>query len=136
MREKHTEGWLEVVDGRRIGITLPAETGDGFDSHCVAITHDSNGRLDAVASARRLVACWNACDGIETSLLEQFPRGMNGMSNIAIGKQRDELLAALEAEQEWRDREEAGAIDPEWNYERMVGDKRRAAIAKVKGGAA
>lgn len=41
-----------------------------------------------------------------------------------------ELLAALQAEQEWRERDEAGAIDPEWDYEQMVGSKRRAAIAK------
>lgn len=46
-----------------------------------------------------------------------------------------ELLAALEAEQEWREREAAGALDPEWDYERMVGDKRRAAIAKATGAA-
>jgi hypothetical protein len=42
-----------------------------------------------------------------------------------------ELLEALQAEQEWREREADGALDPEWDYERMVGDKRRAAIAKA-----
>jgi hypothetical protein len=45
-----------------------------------------------------------------------------------------DLLAALRAEQEWREREAAGAIDPDWDYERMVGDKRRAAIAKATRG--
>ena len=44
-----------------------------------------------------------------------------------------ELLAALEKEAEWRGREAAGAIDPEWDYETMVGQHRRAAIAKAKG---
>lgn len=44
-----------------------------------------------------------------------------------------DLLDALLAEQEWRAREADGEIDPEWNYERMVGDKRRAAIAKAEG---
>lgn len=39
-----------------------------------------------------------------------------------------ELLVALQAEQEWRERDEAGALDPEWDYELMVGDKRRRAI--------
>lgn len=47
-----------------------------------------------------------------------------------------EMLEALQAEQEWRDREAAGALDPEWDYEFMVGRKRRAAIAKATGGAA
>ena len=46
-----------------------------------------------------------------------------------------ELLAALEAEQEWRGREAVGELDPEWDYEVMVGAKRRAAIAKATGGA-
>ena len=41
------------------------------------------------------------------------------------------MLEALQAEQEWREREAAGALDPEWDYERMVGDKRRAAIARA-----
>ncbi len=40
-----------------------------------------------------------------------------------------DLLEALIAEQEWRDREAAGALDPEWDYEILVGAKRRAAIA-------
>lgn len=43
-----------------------------------------------------------------------------------------EILAALEAEQEWQDRFHAGAIDPEWDYEEMVGSKRRNAIAAVR----
>ncbi|MNR63365.1 hypothetical protein D3C85_1856580 [compost metagenome] len=44
-----------------------------------------------------------------------------------------EMLAALQAEEEWRSREAAGALDPEWDYEVMVGNKRRAAIAKATG---
>lgn len=46
-----------------------------------------------------------------------------------------EMLEALRAEEEWRTREAAGAIDPGWDYETMVGAKRRAAIAKAEGGA-
>lgn len=54
----------------------------------------------------------------------------------ANGLQRDRLtveeaLAALKAEQEWRNREAAGEIDEEWDYEAMVGAKRRAAISKA-----
>lgn len=44
-----------------------------------------------------------------------------------------ELLAALESEEEWRAREDAGELDPEWDYDTMVASKRRAAIAKARG---
>lgn len=47
-----------------------------------------------------------------------------------------DLLNALQAEQEWRCRDEAGELDPEWDYETMVGSKRRAALAKATGEAA
>jgi hypothetical protein len=47
-----------------------------------------------------------------------------------------ELLEALQAEQEWCERDAAGAIDPEWDYDTMVAAKRRAAIAKATGSAA
>jgi hypothetical protein len=46
------------------------------------------------------------------------------------------LLEALEAEEEWRGREAAGEIDPEWDYEFLVANKRRALIAKAKEGGA
>lgn len=44
-----------------------------------------------------------------------------------------DLLAALEKEQEWRERDAAGALDEEWDYETMVGQYRRAAIARATG---
>lgn len=47
-----------------------------------------------------------------------------------------ELVAALKAEQEWQARDAAGELDPEWDYEAMVGAKRRAAIVKASGGVA
>ena len=86
------------------------------------------------AACRRLVACWNACDGIATDVLVAIP-GITGpmVSYHELKAERDALLAALESEQEWRAREADGAIDPEWDYERMVGEKRRAAIAKATG---
>jgi hypothetical protein len=54
-------------------------------------------------------------------------------ANAALLIAAPDLLAALQAEEEWRGREEVGALDPEWDYELMVGDKRRAAIAKAEG---
>jgi len=47
-----------------------------------------------------------------------------------------ELVAALEAEQEWQARDAAGELDPDLDYETVVGAKRRAAIAKATGSAA
>lgn len=42
-----------------------------------------------------------------------------------------ELIEALRKEDEWRKREADGAIDPEWDYETMVGQYRRAALARI-----
>ena len=43
------------------------------------------------------------------------------------------LLEALKKEQEWRDREAAGELDDGWDYETMVGQYRRDAIAQAEG---
>lgn len=52
---------------------------------------------DPRPDARRLVACWNACDGIRTMDLEMdnvlFTEALNERS--ALKARRDELLAAL-----------------------------------------
>ena len=56
---------------------------------------------EAEANARRLVACWNACEGIATDELEEIARtgGMLGpREDVAkIAEQRDELREALQA---------------------------------------
>ena len=46
-----------------------------------------------------------------------------------------ELIEALRKEDEWSRREAEGAIDPEWDYESMVGQYRRAALARIGGAA-
>ncbi|AMG89622.1 hypothetical protein B9G72_17220 [Bordetella bronchiseptica] len=66
------------------------------------------------------------------------PYGVNGdgsdlFANARLIAAAPNLLEALEAEEEWRGREAAGEIDPEWDYETMVAAKRRAAISKAKG---
>lgn len=68
--------------------------------------------------------------------IAKVPRGYaEAEANALLIAAAPELLGALRAEQEWREREAAGAIDPEWDYEVMVGAKRRAAIAKATGAA-
>jgi hypothetical protein len=43
------------------------------------------------------------------------------------------LLAALEKHVEWVERDKDGAIDPGWDYDTMVGQYIRAAIARARG---
>lgn len=43
--------------------------------------------------ARRLAACWNACNGLSTEALEKL--GTLDRANVSMTVQRDELLAAL-----------------------------------------
>lgn len=109
---------------------------DGFGRICATGSDQFNGGFfvaicegpDKQENARRIVACVKACARIETSLLEQFPGGINGLSNVAIAKQRDELLAALEAL--YLDTFESAYTTA------SVAEAARVAIAKAKGGAA
>ncbi len=105
------------------------------DTRVIAITlynhEDQQSVGEAAANARRLVACWNACEGISTEALE-IERGMTGavekllIRKMEVEAQRDELLAALEwvlpliEDYDGPDSDEAKAT--------------RAAIAKAKGG--
>jgi hypothetical protein len=52
-------------------------------------------------------------------------------ANANVPDAARDLLDALEKEQEWQDRARAGELDPDWDYETMVGQYRRAAIAKA-----
>lgn len=50
-------------------------------------------------NARRIVACVNACEGLDTSQLEQFGLGTAfGTSLFDVTAQRDQLQSQLEAE--------------------------------------
>lgn len=55
------------------------------------------------------------------------------LANTILAVAAPEMLEALKKEQEWRDREAAGELDDGWDYETMVGQYRRAAIAKAEG---
>ena len=80
---QHTHGRLHVNND--VGIY-------SSKGRLIASTHTSITQLGN-ADARRLVAAWNACEGIPNELLEQsrcVPEAC-----IALIIQRDELLAAL-----------------------------------------
>ena len=60
---------------------------------------DSDKTIDAdYENARRIVACVNACAGIDTELLEIIEDNDKTLAGVIanVEKQRDELLAALE----------------------------------------
>lgn len=57
-----------------------------------------------IANFRRLAACWNACEGIETEWLEKYPTGFESLvGNSELVKQRDQLQARIaELESAWQ----------------------------------
>lgn len=83
----------------------------------------------STANRRRIIACWNACESVPTEVLEAQQAGglpWNVADQIDARLRRDELLAALKR-----------IADPRNTH--FAGDAQvvaRAAIAKVKGGAA
>lgn len=91
------------------------------------------------ANARRIIACVNACAGVDTDLLEagelDKPTMLVIQENKDLKHRCDELLAALEAHEKfWTIREtELGELSPE---AKDVRDGGLAAIAKAKGNTA
>lgn len=111
MSEQHTTGLLKLHTKYPKDIVTP----DGH--YTVARTLPQPTIAVAVANARRLVACWNACEGISTDELETTGGAAVGWVRTAsklmhVTKQHDELL------------------------EELLGCIARAAIAKAEGGAA
>ena len=123
----HTQGRLRVTHNSWEVSTLHC---DGIAVARVHIDSDVDERtqqhLESVkeANARRLVACWNACDGIPTDMLEAMPFGPAALVPMyaRLEAQRDELLAFA---QEWLERQ-----GTDENY---MTAKARAAIAKAIG---
>ncbi|MBP4059581.1 hypothetical protein [Aeromonas sp. Prich7-2] len=83
----------------------------------------------AIANARRIVACVNACRGLPTDELEQ--KGLVaavGTQLLDVERQRDELLTALDGVLQWV----AYGQPDDLNHL----DRAHAAIRNAKGGAA
>ena len=95
----HTQGKLTVSE-IGVGFELDDEKG-----RCIAQTQqlcaikNAEDHDERKANARRLVACWNACDGISTESLE-MAAALGGLRDVSPGaavfSQRDELLEALQ----------------------------------------
>jgi hypothetical protein len=135
MNAKHTPGRLEANDKRSKG-------GGGFSifagGQYIGFVSDSDAITDWEANARRLVACWNACEGLSTEALERMGTldrarvQLDAIRSQAIA-QRDELLAVVQ------ELEESASYWSEYDVPLGIVDRLRAAIAKVtgqKGGAA
>lgn len=77
--------------------------------------------------------------GMPDTILEKperfkiLPEGEELIANAHLWAAASDLLAACQAEDEWRAREAAGALDPAWDYDLMVASKRREAMAKAAG---
>lgn len=114
MSEQHTPGRLRVEKSTLIF----ANNAGGF---CISQCPSPE------ANARRLVACWNALDGISTTAIEDAER--SGSIAYRVITQRDELLSALK-------HIEGVAMADEWRDLPEIAKHARAVIAKVEGGAA
>lgn len=129
MSAKHTQGKVipAVSSFQPIGPCYAVGIQDA--KVAIAIT----GKLDepnadiSEANARRIAACWNACDGIPTAWLEGGAADILEHS-IALIKQRDELLALLT--------EVAGNFTRDDDLPDNLLPRIDAAIDKVEGGAA
>lgn len=93
MSGSHTQGHLHV--GGNGTIIYGA---DGWGVANATVFHGRTQPATSEANARRLVACWNACDGISTADLETAGRLAAAdeatLRNLQV--QRDHLLAVVE----------------------------------------
>lgn len=117
MSAKHTQGRLFFAyDDNGF-----YEIGSDANSLRIAFTY-GEGETDE-SNARRLVACWNACEGIPTARVEAGAVDILAYS-MDIKAQRDELLTTIIA---------AAALAHHGSSVKALLDD---AIAKKKGGAA
>lgn len=143
---KHTNGKLTVVDNSWEVSSIYDES-----RQCIALCHIYPGATEETqgehefrkeANARRLVASWNACQGIPTDDLEACPEGglfhlADHANQLAIERDRlsainAELLESLKGVAPYMEAaESAGLVGDEgchWPVESV-----RAAIAKAQG---
>jgi hypothetical protein len=125
MSAQHTQGRLEANDKRSKG-------GGGFSlfagGQYIGFVSDSDAITDWEANARRLAACWNACEGLSTEALEgdDAPRKLREDRDLLLA-QRDELLAVVQ------ELEESASYWSEYDVPLGIVDRLRAAIAKATG---
>ena len=96
----HTPGQLNVAVEIFDNDGMPETAIQGLNGSAtvaVALDFGLNNPGMREANARRLAACWNACEGLDTDELERFCLGTATGSEIhKLRFQRDELLAAID----------------------------------------
>lgn len=125
---EHTIGRLEYSSagyGTKTGIVTDEYfiRRPGDDVAVAAEVIDPETGKPSEVNARRLVACWNACEGMTTKQLEDLPAPIRFQQQRLSDRtsERDELISALEEVLRISDREHDA-----WG-------RARAAIAAVKG---
>lgn len=90
MTAKHTQGLLAINP------IQPNQIATADASSEIARATIRNDHRETIGNARRIVACWNACDGISTENLEDNQSIKDLAANYnAVIHQRDELLNFL-----------------------------------------
>lgn len=98
-KASHTQGGVIAV-----GAWVEAIRDDAADlCNCDPASMGQSGMRsdeETRANARRIAACWNACDGISTDALESNGSAVMGWTRTAskliqVAKERDALLAAI-----------------------------------------
>lgn len=99
----------------------PVATGNGLHigTRCLATTH-MEPQSERIADARRLAACWNACDGVSTEVLEDVNSSERELLHhyAATVAQRDELLAEFAAYKEGSEEAFGAVVDAKQALER------------------
>lgn len=131
MNAQHTQGRI-VVNPIQLDQIATADASKGI----ARVTHFGHSVDTVIANARRLAACWNACEGISTDDLEKtgtiaaevademqesLLKGMQAIEqlNAELGKvsdQRDELQEAVMA---MLDREDNDCMPAGWSLDRV-----------------
>ena len=131
MSEQHTQELLQIADDGSIG-SIQTVTGMSI-GHTFQVSAEDlrNGWPIRHANAARLVACWNACQGIDTADLlagsVSIIQKLHDEAAKRVLSQRDELLDQLEKIATADHEAQFAALD-------MKGIA-RSAIAKAEGGA-
>jgi hypothetical protein len=109
MTTQHTQGLLRVPDDGTVG-SIETEDGTPIGHTFQVSAHDQGiGSPIRRANARRLVACWNACEGISTENLEENQPIKELATNYnTVIRQRDQLLKALESVWLWMENQADG----------------------------
>ena len=93
MSAAHTQGRMHVTQPSKQMLITEGRVA------CIAETYNQ----DAVANARRLAACWNACKGVDTDLLEQHPEPFSELRahrDFLLGLHRKHMELIVDIAQE------------------------------------